>query len=248
MDRLSLHEPMSHVTESSVGVLVLHGFTGSTFSMRPVAQFFADQGYAVEMPLLPGHGTTWQDMNTYSYRDWVQAVDEAYWRLRQQKRQVIVFGLSMGGTLALLQAARRDVDAVIAVNPFVKDMKPTMRFAHLLAKFTPTLDAIGSDIKMPDTDEHGYQATPLLSVRQLHLLGKELRRVLGSITCPVLVFKSREDHVIPVSSVEHLKQQVPQTRVVPLDNSYHVATLDYDAPTIFAKSLEFIEELDNSSR
>ncbi|QNV37120.1 alpha/beta hydrolase [Rothia terrae] len=248
MDPLSLHEPMSHATDSSVGVLVLHGFTGSTFSMRPVAEFFADRGYAVEMPLLPGHGTTWQDMDTYSYQDWVEAVDQAYWRLQQRKRKVVVFGLSMGGTLALVQAARRDVDAVIVVNPFVKDMKPTMRFAHLLARFTPALDAIGSDIQKPDTDEHGYQATPLLSVRQLHLLGKEARRSLRSIICPVLVFKSREDHVIPVSSVEHLRQCLPHTRVVHLDNSYHVATLDYDAPTIFARSLEFIEELDNSSR
>src|SRR5580704_15003176 len=39
------------------GVLVLHGFTGSPFSMRPLADKLAEAGYAVELPRLPGHGT-----------------------------------------------------------------------------------------------------------------------------------------------------------------------------------------------
>ena len=44
------------------GALVVHGFTGTPQSMRGLAQAFARAGYAVELPLLPGHGTTVDDM------------------------------------------------------------------------------------------------------------------------------------------------------------------------------------------
>lgn len=239
----SMHAPLSHTGIHDVGVLVLHGFTGSPHSVRGAAEFFVQHGYSVEMPLLPGHGTSWQDMAGTVYRDWVAEADRAYWRLAQGCSRIVVFGLSMGGTLALHIAARLPVAGLILVNPFVLDTNPLMRWAHLLAPVVRSVPAVGNDIKRPGANEHAYARTPTASVRQLHLLGKEVRRTIPSITAPLLIFRSENDHLIGPASVAFLENYAQTSKTVCLSNSFHVATLDYDAPQIFSQSLEFIREL-----
>ena len=67
---LSLPPQPERTGGRAIGVLLVHGFTGSPASMKPWAQALADQGYAVEVPLLPGHGTRWQDLNQVSWTEW----------------------------------------------------------------------------------------------------------------------------------------------------------------------------------
>jgi carboxylesterase len=59
------------------------------------------------------------------------------------------------------------------------------------------------------------------------------------------MYRSVEDHVVDPLSAELLKAGATSTAVeeIMLANSYHVATLDYDAEQIFAGSLEFIHSL-----
>jgi esterase/lipase len=59
---LSGCEPMSYDGSRDAGVLVIHGFTGNPSSLRVQADAFAELGYHVELPRLPGHGTTIDDM------------------------------------------------------------------------------------------------------------------------------------------------------------------------------------------
>lgn len=88
------------------GALVLHGFTGSPQSMRGLARAFAAAGYAVELPLLPGHGTSVDDMATTTFADWSGAVERAYADLAARCDRVVVSGLSMGALLAAWLAPR----------------------------------------------------------------------------------------------------------------------------------------------
>ena len=83
----------------AIGVLLVHGFTGSPAAMKPWGQSLADQGYAVEVPLLPGHGTRWQDLNSVSWTDWYDEAEAAFERLRESCEAVVVAGLSMGRRL-----------------------------------------------------------------------------------------------------------------------------------------------------
>ncbi|MEX3610199.1 alpha/beta fold hydrolase [Rothia sp. LK2588] len=241
-----IHDPISQPGSRRIGVLVLHGFTGSTWSMRPVTEFFADRGYAVEMPLLPGHGTHWKDMVPISRHDWLAAVDDAYWRLRTAGHEVVVIGLSMGGMLALRESVRRPVLGTAVINPFVVDPTPALRFSRLLSKVAFTTTGITSDIAMPDVDEGGYHRVPLAAAAQLYLLGKETRPMLPALQTPVLYFRSATDHV--VSDASHLYfQKIASCPVefVPLPHSYHVATLDYDAPLICQRTLDFVQSLES---
>ncbi|GGH56402.1 alpha/beta hydrolase [Rothia aerolata] len=240
------HEPLSAAGSKKIGIVVVHGFTGSPWSVRPVAEFFAEQGYAVEMPRLPGHGTRWQDMVETTYLQWLDEVDRAYWRLKADGHDVVLFGLSMGGGLAIRESIRREVAGTILVNPFVQDPTPALRFAKIASRFSLTTEGITSDIAKPGVDEGGYLRVPLKAAHQLHRLGQDTRPMLGALKNPVLYFRSDQDHVVSDSSHRYFMKKVQSPiEFVSLNRSYHVATLDYDAPVILEKSLEFVRELES---
>src|SRR6187455_2338063 len=73
-----------------IGVLVLHGFTGSPQSMRGLARAFAAEGFTVELPLLPGHGTNVLEMLKTDWDDWSAAAEKAYLELAERVDQVVV--------------------------------------------------------------------------------------------------------------------------------------------------------------
>src|ERR1700704_4693025 len=103
----------------SVGVLVSHGFTGSPYSMRSWAEHLAAAGYTVRLPLLPGHGTTWQDTNRTRWTDWYGAVEQGYDEGAARCDTVFACGLSMGGTLVTRLAEQKGdaIAGLILVNP-----------------------------------------------------------------------------------------------------------------------------------
>lgn len=230
-----------------VGVLVQHGFTGNPASMRPWAEDLAARGYAVEMPLLPGHGTRWQDMNKVTWADWVATVEGALDKLTAENDAVVAVGLSMGGALCLRLAADHgdDLAGIVVVNAAVDTLRKDVKLLPLLKHAIPALPGIANDIKKPGADEHGYPKTPLRAAASMFAGYADLRRDLPRITIPVLFFRSAEDHVVDISSSRAINAGLSskdfEERV--LEDSYHVATLDNDAPRIFAESAEFIERV-----
>jgi len=230
-----------------IGVLVQHGFTGNPASMRPWAEDLAARGYAVEMPLLPGHGTRWQDLNKATWADWVATVEGALDKLSSENDAVVAVGLSMGGALCLRLAADHgeQLAAIVVVNPAVDTLRKDVRLLPLLKHVVPGMPGIANDIKKPGADEHGYPTTPLRAAASMFAGYADLRRDLPRITVPVLFFRSAEDHVVDIASSRALHARLSSTdfeeRV--LEDSYHVATLDHDAPRIFAESAEFIERV-----
>jgi carboxylesterase len=228
----------------SIGVLLVHGFTGSPASMRPWAQSLADQGYAVEVPLLPGHGTRWQDLNTVAWADWYAEAEAAFDRLRATCDAVVVAGLSMGGAVVLRLAETRadQVSGVLLVNPFLSSMRTELHLLPVLKHVVPALRGVVNDIKKPDQDEHGYHRLPLKGLAQVTAMWKVVVPDLKQVTQPVLYFRSNVDHVIDVSSSPTVLHGVASADVEErtLENSYHVATLDNDADRIFAESAEFV--------
>jgi len=226
-----------------IGVLVSHGFTGSPASMRPWAEFLNASGYAVEVPLLPGHGTTWQAMNSTGWADWYGEVEAAWQRLSDTCDQVFAFGLSMGGGLMLqLAVDHPDVAGLVLVNPAVNSTNKQLIALPLLKRLVAGFPGIINDIKRPGMDEHGYPKVPLLALADLLSAWKRLRPALVNVKAPLLLFRSSVDHVVDPSSARIILGSVGSAQVSEriLTNSFHVATLDNDAPEIFAGSLEFI--------
>ena len=229
------------------GVLVLHGFTGSPTSVRPWAEHLNAAGYAVSVPLLPGHGTSWQELNRLTFADWYPEAERAFEKLQSECDQVFVTGLSMGGFMGLKLAIEkgRDVAGLVLVNPAINSERLDVKLLPVLKRLVPGWPAIGNDIKKPGMDERAYPKTPLKALASLFAEFKATRPQLAEVTQPVLIFRSREDHVVDPSSARIIMSTVSsrdlEERI--LDESYHVATLDNDAETIFAGSLDFVRRL-----
>lgn len=234
-----------HGEHERTGVVLSHGFTGSPTSMLAWARHLADRGYAVRLPLLPGHGTSWQELARTPWQRWYGEIVRAYEELRSMTDVQISAGLSMGGTLALRLAAHEDVAGVVVVNPGLTIGDPRARYAGLLRYVVPSMPAIANSIKKEGMDENAYSRTPVAAVHQLSKLFRATASDLSRITAPVLVFRSSVDPVVPESSMALLRERIgsAQMEVVPLSDSYHVATMDNDAPLIFSRTDEFLEKL-----
>ncbi|MFN2606895.1 MAG: alpha/beta hydrolase [Acidimicrobiales bacterium] len=225
------------------GALVLHGFTGTPYSVRGVARALGEAGLAVEAPVLPGHGTRPDDMLATGWEDWWAAADAAWADLAARCHRTVVFGLSMGGTLAAALAAEHpEVAGIAVVNPYIDPPAPS--FQDLLRGVLDAGEAwapgIASDIAEPETREVGYPGTPLAPLLSLCQALDRLAPRLGAVACPVLVMTSRVDHVVPPVSSDVLAERVsgPVERVW-LEHSFHTATLDRDGPEIERRAVDF---------
>lgn len=227
-----------------IGVLLCHGFTGSPGSMRAWGEHLAAQGYAVEVPRLPGHGTTWRDLNTKSWADWYGELEGTFNRLVDTTDAVVVGGLSMGGALSLRLAAdhAEQISGVVVVNPIVGTKRFDVKLLPVLKHVVPALKGIGSDIKKAGVVEQSYVHTPLKAIHTLFQALKLLVPDLGKVTAPLLYLRSTEDHVVDEVSEPIILEQIgsQDVTVIRLENSYHVATLDNDAQRIFEESAAFV--------
>jgi carboxylesterase len=229
------------------GVLLCHGFTGTPQSMRPWGEYLADRGLTVSAPLLPGHGTRWQDMQVTGWQDWYAEVDRELRDLSDQCARVFVCGMSMGGALALRLAQKHGtaISGLVLVNPSVKADSLQLKAVPALRHFVPSVAGIASDIALDGGAEIGYDRTPLHAVHSLSRFWRIVRAALPQVTQPLLLLHSRVDHVVHPSNSAVVLAKVSSVDVTErvLERSYHVATLDHDAQEIFAESYGFIQRL-----
>lgn len=255
---IAAERPASALTfdaPSEVGVLLLHGITGSPAAWRPIAEQLMSDGTAVRVPLLPGHGTVWQDLNAATWDDWRTTAARELAALRQRHSAVIVAGLSMGGALALELATAPEHAAapehdrgddrdeslgrlagLVLVNPALRVDSPLRTVVPLLQHLVPSVAAIGNDIELPGQDEVAYPRTPLRAVASMQRGQRALLQRLWRITVPTVICQSGTDNVVGPWSARQLRARLAgPVRTVALRRSRHVATLDHDAPLVLSE-------------
>lgn len=230
-----------------IGIVLVHGFTGSPASMRPWGEFLHSKGYTVRVPLLPGHGTQPEDLNKVKWQEWPAKVEFELSQLKKSCDVVFLIGLSMGGGTVLNVAASHNEEfaGLILVNPMIHVKGVPVELAYFLSRFQKMRSSVGDDIKRPGVTEWGYDALPTRGIYQLLKMLRITRRNLKNITIPVQLFHSVEDHTLPVTNTEIILSEIGSSNKtrIELVNSYHVATMDYDQELIFQNSLTFIESL-----
>jgi carboxylesterase len=222
---------------NDIGVLVLHGFTGSPQSMRYLGEELHKRfGFTVVGPRLPGHGTSVDDMETTGSADWIGAAEAALKDLAARKKYVYVTGLSMGGTITLNLAWRHKdiVQGIATICAAASILSGDLAGAMFLDPMPPRLPGVGADIKDPNATELAYSEVPTACFAGLTSLILGTASMLKEITCPTLILQAREDHVVPAENATYIAANLSsdEVRLQWLNDSYHVATLDNDKDLI----------------
>jgi carboxylesterase len=240
-------EPFS-LGDGPIGVVMIHGFTGSPASMRPVGEWLAQHGVHVEGIRLPGHGTDLADLRSRRWSEWVGAAEQGLDALRARCRTVIAFGQSMGGSVALHLAATRrgDVDGLALANPYVFDAR------HLVIPvgrlFLREVTGVANDVSIPGVDENADARMPVPAIAQMAAMMRVVRRELPTIRQPLVLFRSVHDHVIPRGGPGKILARIgsERTELVECPESFHVVTLDRDAPLVRERLLAFARDIDGA--
>ena len=244
-------EPFEYPGRPDVGVLLVHGFTGSAFEMRPVGQALAASGIGSIGVLLRGHGTHPDDMVGHRYVDWIADVEAGLDRLLERHERAVIVGLSMGGTLTLNVGARRANDprvvGLVSIGATLYLLDWRLRLVDLFDKFVKWQAWGQPDIKDQRAWERhvAYRRFRVRSLPQLLGLMRETTGRLSEIRQPTLIVHARDDHVVPPGNAERIRDGIASAdrRVLLLDNCYHVSTVDFDADRLNAEIVRFVERV-----
>ena len=240
-----------YINGGPTGVLLIHGFTGSPAEMRPLGEALHRQGLTVSAPLLPGHGTTPQELNRQSWQDWVDHVDRVLARLRDRCQTAFVAGLSLGSLLTLhLAATHRELPGIILYSPATILAGWRHHLLPLFKYLIPLMPKGDDDFHNPHVSEQlwSYDVFPTHAAHEVTRLAGQVRRTLSAVTCPALIVYSPADEAIHPSSAEFTYEQLGSARreIVILRDSGHVVTLDREWQRVAAETYRFIEEHQSS--
>lgn len=224
------------------GVLLIHGYTATTSEVRPLARFLSEHGYAVAGPLLPGHYTTPDDANRFTWRDWTRTVELAYRELAARCQRVIVGGESTGALLSLYLASEHpEVAGILCYAPALRlTLTPAMALLlRLIAPFKAYLPK--GELSNAELWQ-GYRVNPLQGAVQLLNLQREVRGRLANIRQPVLLMQGRLDNTVDARAPQEIYGTVasPVKELHWLDKSVHTLLLGDEQQLAFEISLRFI--------
>ncbi|MFX0061208.1 MAG: alpha/beta hydrolase [Candidatus Hermodarchaeota archaeon] len=237
--------------EGSKYVLAIHGFTGMTYKIRDLALYLAAQGFHVIGPQLPGHGQNKEALAETRWQDWWNEVKQTIETIRAKKpSHFFVTGLSMGGALTLYSAAQYpEITAIapICAPVFIKDnMSKLIPLIKLFKTYFPKKEEFGEQdpnlANNPILIENNkrYNQHVLPAVASLLSMLKNIRKYqLSKIRQPILIAQALKDKTVHPSSAkyifEHISTKPEEKSILWLENSGHVATMDYDKEQLFSE-------------
>lgn len=227
------------------GILLVHGFTATPGTMLPLGEALARRGYRVKGILLPGHGTTVDDMEHRRWPEWIGAVQDGFDQLSQECERVSVVGLSMGGTLALLLAQTRPVYRAVPICAALRVRNRASRFARLV---WPVM-RYHTDSHHPSYGEFlaeynaCYDRTPVRSVAELNALIAHTLHGLKTVRCPLLAVRAGKDETVAPESAEIIMNRTASSkkRLLTLPDSPHVCTLGPERERLFREIARFLD-------
>lgn len=231
------------VKAGPVGLLLLHGLSGTPDEVKPISDALGPKGYSTLGPWLKGHGSNPKDLTRTTWQDWARDAREALDSLKSRCEKVYVGGLSMGGDLALHLAAHFPVAGVISMAAPVKILDfrfNGIAFFRFLQWRTSNLTGGVLDPTAPP-----HVTYPFVATRNLYELKKLMDHLLDDlpyVSCPALIAQGRKDSMVPPGNGERIYQSISSTskHLLYLDRSDHVVTLDYDREVLFGKIEKFL--------
>ena len=236
------------IKRGPIGCLLLHGYTGTPKEMRMLADSLVQDNYTVLAPRLFGHATHPDDMLRARWWDWIASVEDGLNLLRGCTEQQVVMGLSMGGILTMLAAARCPIKAAVTFSaPYNLPRDWRFKFIRLIYPFMPKVQKGKPDWHNQDAkkDHVDYPYMPTRSLIELHELTKVMQKELIHVQIPVLFCQSRQDLSIPQESMDLLYQGVSSKDKTKLwvTNSGHVIIREPQKEEVFSATKEFLNRI-----
>ena len=247
MTSLAQHSESFEQIGNHVGILVLHGFACTTQSVQPWAEAFAKRGYTVKMPILAGHGTTPEDLYNTTIEQLVHSATAALEWLQERTEHQVICRFDFGGTIAQHLAQQYHVDGLLLLNAAYQLPAKMLDNVEAVIQSSDTYGPIGTaDIKNPRATVYRYDKYPVALAREMIIFTKDVAAQSNRIQAPLLVMHSTDDHVLPPQTVDHLiaTASSKEKHLIMLQDSYHYALVDYDAPRIVEQSLYFVKGID----
>jgi carboxylesterase len=240
-------EPFLFPAGKEIGVLLIHGFTGTTAELRPLGKHLHAQGYTVHAPLLKGHGVSPENMSCTTWVDWWASAREGYERLKQEGcQEIVVMGLSMGGLLALKIAQYQPVLGIATLCAPIKVRDKRLGMVRYLQHVMPYKKRIGQKAEHIERELYHYDRTPLSCVVSLAKLMENTLKVIPHIHQPILIVQADRDETVDPCSGDLLYKQIGSSKkqLIRYPNSTHIITLDKDREELFEDLTAFIRELE----
>lgn len=225
--------------DSALGVLILHGFTGSRATVAAVVPRAEALGLPWRLPQLRGHWTQPTDLEGVTYADLFADANAALDELRSVVPCVVVVGLSVGGLLTLNLALNRpaDIDSLVVLAPALRYSHPLAALVPLLARFIKTWpgDPAGGFTDTSLVAHAGnYTSFPTATFASIYRAGRQVEAQLARITTPLLVIGARHDHTVQARSSQIVYDRVGSTEkeLVWFERSGHELLLDCEADAV----------------
>jgi carboxylesterase len=232
--------------------LLLHGLTGSTFELFPVAERLRARGVRVLAPLLAGHEGSARDLVGVPFSEWLAKARRDLARLEGARRTLVV-GCSTGALLGCALAAELParVDGLVLVAPAL-ELHVQGRLAALLGRLPFLRERIvpkanGSDVSDPEMRRRNrcMDGVPLSAVAELAALEAHVARLLPKVRAPALVVQGGHDHTVTLAGARRLAQSLGSgpAEVVVLPRSWHLAAIDVERDRCAELASTFLERL-----
>lgn len=227
LDQTKLFDTQNYETNkgSKTGILLIHGFTNTTYELRKLIDFLTEKKYHVVADNLPGHGSSVRECNSTTYLDWIEYVEKRMAYLSSHCDNIFVCGISMGALLAMHLSIVFPINGLISAAPVLEFNKPFK--VHILNPFFCRL--LKSRLKKYEFNRgqkiyYGYNRWPLIALNQVRKLSSHVyKNVLHQITCPSLLIHSKEDHTSIFNNYSLMKRYIQAEEISSMivDKSTH---------------------------
>ncbi len=231
-----------------VGVLLLHGFSGTPREMQPLGEYLHARGITVSAPLLPGHGGTLDQMNRTGWQDWTAGAAAAYADLKGKCARCFIAGFSMGSLLTLWIAEHdASMTGIVLYSPALRIADWRLQLAPLLKHFVRSVkDAGTSDLHDPAAMRWmgGFARYPVLALAELTRLRRDVLRHIAQVRTPALAIYATGDQAIhPRSGPETVRRLARQVEVeeLVLYDSGHGLVADREWETVAETTYRFVQ-------
>lgn len=228
--------------KNKLGVLLVHGFTGTPKEMEGLAKYLAKKNLRCLSIFLRGHGEEPECLLNCTFEDWLDDLERGFRKLEKDGcKKIWIAGYSLGGPLAEAYAIKNKKVAGICLLGGTLSRIGILKFLGDIGAGLEKYIFINFNLK---TNYLHYTKVPLKSAREVVKCFEKFGEVPEEFKIPVLVVHAKNDEMITrkdgMKFFEKIKAK--NKKLVILEKSTHGMVVDKEKEKVFKEVYSFIME------